>query len=104
MVHAATTDADVIINELNKAAVNGPKEEHLAKVKEALVKQYAERIKENGYWLGALNEYYWRGEDVNTNYEEIVNSITAKDVKKFLKKLLKQGNLIEISMTTDQKE
>ena len=94
----------IIINELNKAAVNGPKEEHLAKVKEALVKQYAERIKENGYWLGALNEYYWRGEDVNTNYEEIVNSITAKDVKKFLKKLLKQGNLIEISMTTDQKE
>ena len=94
----------IIIDELKKAAANGPKEEHLKKVKEAMVKQHAESVKENSYWLGVINEYYWRGVDNNANYEEIVNSITTKDVKKFAKKLLKQGNLIEITMTTDQKE
>ena len=95
---------EIINRELENVAANGPKEEHLAKVKEALVKQYAETVKENGYWMGALNEYYWRGVDVDANYTKLVESITAKDIKKFAKKLLKQGNMIEISMTTDQKE
>ena len=94
----------IVINELNKMAINGPKEEHLQKVKEAIVKQQAESVKENGYWMGALKEYYWNKVDVNSNYEKIVNSITTKDIKKFAKKLIKQGNLIEITMTTDQKE
>lgn len=95
---------EIIYRELENVAANGPKEEHLAKVKEALIKQFAETVKENGYWMGALNEYYWRGVDVNENYTKLVESITAKDIKKFAKKLLKQGNMIEISMTTDQKE
>ena len=89
---------------MENVAANGPKEEHLNKVKEAMVKQFAETTKENSYWMGALSEYYWRGVDVNTNYTKLIESITTKDVKKFAKKLLKQGNLIEVSMTTDQKE
>ena len=95
---------DIILKELDNVAANGPKEEHLKKVKEALVKQHAESVKENGYWMGALNEYYWNKIDVHSDYEAIVNSITVKDVKKFAKKLFKQGNQIQISMTTDQKE
>ena len=95
---------EIITRELENAAANGPKEEHLNKVKEAMIKQFAESVKENGYWMGALNEYYWRGVDMNTNYTKLIESITTKDVKKFAKKLLKQGNMIEVSMTTDQKE
>lgn len=94
----------IIVRELENVAANGPKEEHLSKVKEAMIKQFAETVKENGYWMGALKEYFWNDVDVNTNYTKLIESITAKDVKKFAKKLLKQGNLIEVSMTTDQKE
>ena len=93
----------IIVRELENVAANGPKEEHLSKVKEAMIKQFAETVKENGYWMGALKEYFWNDVDVNTNYTKLIESITAKDVKKFAKKLLKQGNLIEVSMTTDQK-
>ena len=66
-----------------------------------MIKQHAESIKENSYWLGALNEYYWNGIDVNNNYEELVNGVTVKDIKKFAKKFLKQGNSIEVSMTDE---
>lgn len=92
---------DIILEELRKVAKDGPNEEHLTKVKEAMIKQHAESIKENSYWLGALNEYYWNGIDVNNNYEELVNGVTVKDIKKFAKKFLKQGNSIEVSMTDE---
>jgi zinc protease len=91
----------IIMSELQKVAKEGPKEEHLAKVKEAMVKQYAENIKENNYWLGQLYQYYWYNEDMNINYEQVVNSITVKDVQEFAKKLFDQGNLIEVSMTAE---
>ncbi len=91
----------IIMGELQRVAKEGPKEEHLAKVKEAMVKQYAESIKENSYWLGVLNNYYWYNEDMDSKFVELVNSITVKDVQKFAKQLFDQGNLIEVCMTDE---
>jgi zinc protease len=42
--------------------------------------------------------YALDGVDSYKDYEKILNSITADDLKKFAKKLLKQGNTIEVSM------
>lgn len=91
----------IIMGELQRVAKEGPKEEHLAKVKEAMVKQYAESVKENSYWLGVLNNYYWYNEDMDSKFVELVNSITVKDVQKFAKQLFDQGNLIEVCMTDE---
>ena len=92
---------NIIMGELQKVAKEGPNATHLAKVKEALIKQYAENIKENSYWSGVLYQYYWYNEDMNNGYEQMVNNITVKDVQEFAKKLFDQGNLIEVSMTTE---
>ena len=92
---------NIIMGELQKVAKDGPNATHLAKVKEALIKQYAENIKENSYWSGVLYQYYWYNEDMNNGYEQMVNSITVKDVQEFAKKLFDQGNLIEVSMTAE---
>lgn len=91
----------IIMGELQRVAKEGPKEEHLAKVKEAMVKQYAESVKENSYWLGVLNNYYWYNEDMDSKFVELVNSITVKDVQIFAKQLFDQGNLIEVCMTDE---
>lgn len=91
----------IIMGELQRVAKEGPKEEHLAKVKEAMVKQYAESVKENSYWLGVLNNYYWYNEDMDSKFVELVNSITVEDVQKFAKQLFDQGNLIEVCMTDE---
>ena len=37
------------------------------------------------------------------DYEQTVNSITAKDIQKFVSDLLKQGNEIEVTMTVPNK-
>ncbi len=92
---------EIIMGELQRVAKEGPKEEHLAKVKEGILKQYAVSVKENSYWLTILNEYFWYNEDMSTNYEQIVTGITIKDVQEFAKKLFDQGNLIEVSMTAE---
>ena len=66
-----------------------------------MVKQYAESVKENSYWLGVLNNYYWYNEDMDSKFVELVNSITVEDVQKFAKQLFDQGNLIEVCMTDE---
>lgn len=79
---------------------NGPKAEDLNKVKEYMLKTYQQNQKENGYWLNILNEYYWDNLDMNTGYENMVNSITANDLKEFAKNFFGQENRIEISMSS----
>ena len=92
----------IVMTELQKVAQEGPRPEHLAKVKEYMLKQYTESIKENGYWLNQLHEYYFSNIDMNTNYEKLVNEMTAEDVKNFTKALLDQGNIIEVTMTAKE--
>ena len=92
----------IVMTELQKVALEGPRPEHLAKVKEFLLKKHIENSKENGYWLSQLNEYYWYNTDMNTDYEKLVNELTVEDVKNFAKALLDQGNIIEVTMTAKE--
>ena len=92
----------IVMTELQKVAQDGPRPELLARVKEFLLKKHIENAKENGYWLGQLNNYYWYNTDMNTNYEQLVNELTVEDVKNFTKALLDQGNIIEVTMTAKE--
>ena len=91
----------IVMTELQKVAQEGPRPEHLAKVKEFLLKKHIENSKENSYWLGQLDSYYWNNTDMNTDYEKLVNEMTGEDVKNFIKTLLDQGNIIEVTMTAE---
>ena len=91
----------IVMTELQKVAQEGPRPEHLAKVKEFLLKKHIENNKENSYWLGQLDSYYWNNTDMNTDYEKLVNEMTVEDVKNFTKALLDQGNIIEVTMTAE---
>lgn len=95
--------AGIVVDELKKFAEEGPSEEHMKKVKEYMLKKYADNQKENNYWLNNLNDYFYNGMDMTKDYTDIVNSITAKDVQKFAADFLKQGNEIEVTMTVPKK-
>ena len=69
-----------------------------------MLKKYKDAQKENGYWLGNLDEYCYTGIDYTKDYETLVNSITAKDVQEFLAKLMKQNNEIQVIMTIPEEE
>ena len=93
---------DIVLEEAQKIAANGPKAEDLEKVKEFMLKKHKENLKENGYWLNVLKEYYETGEDVNTHFEEFVANLTPAQVQQFAKDLMNQGNLTEIIMTVPE--
>ena len=90
---------EVIRQGLDDFIKNGPNPEQLARVKEFMLKKYQENQKENTYWMSQLKEFYWNGLDTNKDYEKMVNSITGKDLQKYVKKLIKQGNCIEVSIS-----
>lgn len=87
---------DKIVGEM---AAHGPSQSHLQKVREYMVKQYADNQKENGYWLGNLTEYFETGEDFTDGFLDMVNGITAEDVRQFANELIKQGNKMTLIFT-----
>ena len=89
---------------LDDFIANGPEADDLNKVKEYMLKTYQQDQKENGYWLGALNEFYWNKLDVNTGYEELVNSITPADLQEFAEAFFGQNNQAEVSMSSPDNE
>ena len=86
------------IDLLAKYAEEGPRQQDLDKVREYMLKKFVESQKENNYWDGLMYNYVTLGYDKQKDYEEILRSITTDDLRKFAKRLLKQGNEIEISM------
>ena len=77
---------------------NGPSEEYVNKTKENFLKNRQENLIRNNFWNQVLVNYYTDDIDIMTDYEQIVKDITPGSVQKFLKKFLKQGNFIDISM------
>ena len=95
---------EIIFAEAANLAKNGPSEENLNKVKEYMLKKHAENLKENGYWLNTIDEYLFEGVNMMNDYDQIVNSITAKDIQVFANELLSQKNRIEVSMISPEEE
>lgn len=87
-------------------AAKGVTAEELEKVVKFNLKTYADAQKKNGYWMNLINAKVSWNKDEHTGYEQIVKSITSKDVQDFTKKvLLKQNNCVTVSMRpTDMTE
>ena len=94
----------IIFAEIEHISKEGPSQANLNKVKEFMLKKHAEDLKENSYWMGSIDEYLFTGMNPIKDYEQTVNSITAKDIQKFADDLFKQKNEVEVSMISPDKE
>lgn len=88
----------IVRNELRRISEIGPREGDFKKTRDNILKRHAENLQENGYWLNTLDNYYYKGFDAATKYVDTVNSITPAKIQAFTKKLLEQGNSIEVVM------
>ncbi len=88
----------IILNELKSIATNGPRQADFSRVKEYMNKSYTENLKENRYWMNILDELYFYGEDMHSDYLNTVNAVTMKDIQEFAGKLMEQGNRKTIVM------
>jgi len=75
-------------DELNDLAVNGPREKDVNKVKENLLKTYAENLEENSYWQGIYSQYVLFGTNEVKEYISFVDKISVESIQKFAKYFL----------------
>lgn len=72
-------------------------EKDLHEIKQAFIKSKEERQDENGYWLSAISNYLENDISIQTpeEYKTLVQEITAKDIKKAAKLILKKADVVE---------
>ena len=92
----------LVLDELEKLAAEGIDEVMLATVKENILKNYAQQIEMNPYWVEALQSYYLDEMDIFSNYASLVSNLTAADIRQFVKELLAQGNRIKVVMLPEE--
>ena len=61
-------------------------------------KKYQESLRENTYYSGALRVLLKYGVDEITDYEQVLDSITAADVAAAVRDILAQGNQAKVIM------
>lgn len=88
----------LIYAEIDKLMKEGPTQEEIDKVTTILKKNNEQSKPHNAYWMSAIQTYYLRGIDVTDpkNFDDIIDKITTKDVKKFTQKLFKGADVVDM--------
>ena len=75
----------------------------LQKVKEYMLKEHGNQLKQNGYWLSVINTWRKFGLDFHSDYEKLVNAQTPESISALTAELLKSGNRAEVIMLPETK-
>jgi zinc protease len=95
---------DIVYSELDKIRNEGPSVADLDKVKAGILKERQQYKANNSYWMGVLTTYYLNGynSDSPDNYENILNSLTADDLKKFAGLFFRKSDIAEVVFLPDK--
>ncbi|NER12131.1 insulinase family protein [Leptobacterium flavescens] len=79
--------------EVQKIVDNGPEEADVTKVKESLLLERKEQMKQNRFWLATLKNADYLGNNLNdlSKFESNVEALNAKDIQAVAKKYLTKG-------------
>jgi zinc protease len=93
--------SQIVLGEMAKIRKNGPAVEDLNKVKETLIRERETRLKENNFWVSALQGLYINGDRLLTldEYKTFVSSFTSKDIKKIAGKYLDTESYVKVALT-----
>lgn len=84
---------------VEKIAKHGPTKIDMEKVKKNLLENHVINIKTNDYWLSLIQsvDFYKQDPTPSLNFDKFINSISAKEIQDFTKKVLKSNNFIATS-------
>jgi len=88
----------IIHQEVEEIVKNGPRADDLQKVKENMLKKYTEDLRENNWWQSAIVNYYQDNLNLVDDYTASVNALTSATIQSTLKKIVQQGNVLEVVM------
>jgi zinc protease len=93
--------SQTVLDEMGKIKKDGPTEIDLNKVKETLIRERETRIKENGFWLSALQNHFLFGDILLSleGYKTFINSFTGDDIKAIANKYLNTESYVQVALT-----
>lgn len=91
----------VIYKQLLNIADHGPVASSMDKVKKYLKKQYGQMAITNDYWNYVIWHQLDDDADFDKDYCKMVDNLTASDVQKMAKELLKQNHRVEVTMLSE---
>ncbi len=90
-----------VLDEMNKIKTEGPEDTDMNKVKETFIRERETQIRENTFWLSYLQNHYQYGSKILSldEYKELINSMTAKNIKAVAKRYLDTENYVRVALT-----
>lgn len=81
----------IVRTELDNIVKSGPRDEDFKKSQDNILKRHTENLQENVYWLTTLDNYYFRGFNGETAYEENDKRHHASQDSSFCQKVVRTG-------------
>ena len=91
----------IIYQQLENIAKNGPLASSMDKVKQYLVKQYAQAAITNDYWSYIIWHEIDDDTDFDRDYCKMVNNMTPADVQRMAQQILAAKRCIEVTMLSE---
>ena len=89
--------------ELMKVVNNGVREADFNKVKEYMLKEYSNNIRENSYWSQVLTQHVFDN-NIEVGYKQALETITMDELNNFLRTIFHNNdNVIEVVMKGEPK-
>ncbi|MEO7976053.1 insulinase family protein [Flavobacterium sp.] len=90
----------IVYDELNSIVKNDVPEKDLSDIKEDLIKSNQQNIKSNSYWMNTIVDYLKTGDKFVSSdaYENLIKSISVKDIKKYAGEVLPKADKVEVVM------
>jgi zinc protease len=88
----------IVYDEINTIVRSGPSKMNLEKVVSNMLKNREESKLHNNYWSNTLYSYYYTGINSNdpANFENILQKLTVKDIKKVAKAFFSKADVADI--------
>jgi zinc protease len=76
----------------------GPEDIYITKVTESQLRSYETNMKENTFWLRALQSYYFNGQDpaLILKYPDLVSTLTPEKIRVAINRYLNKENYVEV--------
>ena len=97
--------SQTVLDEMEKIKKEGPTEIDLNKVKETLIRERETKMKENGFWLNALQNHFFLGDILLSleDYKTFVNTFSGNTIKAIANKYLNTNSYVQVDLTPSPK-
>lgn len=94
-----------VIKQMQLLQKNGPSEENLKKIKEQLIRERETDLKKNNWWIRKLDNMYFYNDFSSSlsEYNNIVNKITAKEIQDLANKYFNLNNYVKVYLKPEKK-